>query len=142
MDQRSDVEKRLFFQIAREQVKPYKAQMSAFRSGPVFPGVTALPAHGRTPGHTMYMVSSSNEQLLIWGDIVHVPEVQTLCPEVGMAFDVDLAAAEATRRRVFDMAATDRLAIAGMHLHFPALAHLVRQRAGYRLIPSAWEQPN
>ncbi len=134
------IERRLFFQASREQVAPYKGRMSTFRSGEVFPGVTALPAHGHTPGHTMYMVSSGNQQLLLWGDIVHVPEVQTLRPEVCMVFDTDQSAAEATRRRVFDMVATDRLLVAGMHLHFPGFAHLVRLGAGYRLIPTAWEQ--
>ena len=39
-------------------------------------------------------------------------------------------AAAVTRRRVFDMVATDRLAITGMHLHFPGFAHLVRRGSG------------
>jgi glyoxylase-like metal-dependent hydrolase (beta-lactamase superfamily II) len=39
----------------------------------VFPGVTAIPRPGHTPGHTTYMVSSGKEQLLIWADTVHVP---------------------------------------------------------------------
>ena len=43
-------------------------------------------------------------------------------------------------RRVFDMVATDRLLVTGMHLHFPGFTHLVRQGTGYRLIPTAWEQ--
>jgi hypothetical protein len=41
---------------------------------------------------------------------------------------------------VFDMVATDRLAITGMHLHFPGFAHLVRPGSRYQLIPEAWEQ--
>jgi len=59
---------------------------------------------------------------------------------VCMEFDTDLYAAAVTRRRVFDMVATDRLAITGMHLHFPGFAHLVRRGSGYQLIPDAWEQ--
>ena len=34
--------------------------------------------------------------------------------------------------------AADRQAIAGMHLHFPAFAHVVRQGDGYHLLPDAW----
>jgi hypothetical protein len=71
---------------------------------------------------------------------VHVPEIQTARPEVCMEFDTDPDAAAATRWRVFDMVATDRLAITGMHLHFPGFAHLVRRGSGYQLIPEAWEQ--
>jgi hypothetical protein len=36
--------------------------------------------------------------------------------------------------------ATDRLAITGMHLHFPGFAHLVRRGSSYQFIPEAWEQ--
>jgi glyoxylase-like metal-dependent hydrolase (beta-lactamase superfamily II) len=135
-----DRERKLFFQAGREQVEPYRDRWRLFQKGEVLPGVTALPFHGHTPGHTGYLISSGGESLLIWGDIVHVPEVQTARPEVCMAFDTDKAAAEATRRRVFDMVATDRLLVTGMHLHFPGFAHLVRSGAGYRLVPAAWEQ--
>jgi glyoxylase-like metal-dependent hydrolase (beta-lactamase superfamily II) len=106
----------------------------------VFPGVTAIPRHGHTPGHTTFLISSGNDQLLIWGDIVHVPEVQTARPEVCMEFDTDANAAAAARRQVFDMVASDRLLVTGMHLNFPGFAHLVRRGTGYQLIPAAWEQ--
>lgn len=136
----NDREKKLFFQAGREQVEPYRKQWRLFQNGEVFPGVTAMPFHGHTPGHTGYMIASGGEQLLIWGDIVHVPEVQTARPEVCMAFDSDTGQAEATRRRVFDMVATDKLLVTGMHLHFPGFTRLVKQGTGYRLIPAAWEQ--
>lgn len=135
-----DREKKLFFQAGREQTEPYRKQWRLFQKGEVLPGVTAMPFHGHTPGHTGYLVASGGQSLLIWGDIVHVPEVQTARPEVCMAFDSDKGQAEATRRRVFDMVATDRLLVTGMHLHFPGFAHLVRQGTGYRLLPAAWEQ--
>jgi glyoxylase-like metal-dependent hydrolase (beta-lactamase superfamily II) len=89
----------------------------------VFPGVTAIPCHGHTPGHTSFLISSGNEQLLIWGDTVHVPEIQT-AREVCMEFDTDPAVVAPARVR---LVATDRLAITGMHLHFPGFAHLVRR---------------
>jgi glyoxylase-like metal-dependent hydrolase (beta-lactamase superfamily II) len=126
------------FQHARQQIAPYAARHRRFTGGEVFPGVTALPFPGHTPGHTGYLLASGGETLLIWGDIVHVPEVQVPRPEVTMAFDIDAAQAAATRRRVFDMVATDGLLVAGMHLHFPGYAHLLRQGEGYALLPEAW----
>jgi len=76
--------------------------------------------------------------LMIWGDTVHVPEVQTAFPEAGMAFDTDLAAAAASRKRMFDRVCTDGVLIAGMHLHFPSFAHLARRGDAYALYPEAW----
>lgn len=130
-------EKRLYFQCAREQIKPYMAdRMRTFSGGgEVFPGVTAIPRTGHTPGHTTYLIESGSDQLLIWGDTVHVPELQTARPEVCVAFDTDPIQAEASRRAVFDMASTDRLLVTGMHLYFPGFSHLAKQGAGYRLFP-------
>ncbi len=132
--------RRLNFQAAREQSEPYRNRWRMFRDGEVFPGVTALPAPGHTPGHTTYLIASGNEQLLIWGDTVHVPEIQTARPEVTVAYDIDPAMAEASRRRVFDRVATDRLLVTGMHLHFPGFNYLKRSGDGYALVPEAWSQ--
>jgi glyoxylase-like metal-dependent hydrolase (beta-lactamase superfamily II) len=124
----------------REQITRYKDRTRLFQKGDVFPGVTAIPCPGHTPGHTSFLISSGNEQVLIWGDTVHVPEIQTARPEVCMEFDTDPDAAAVTRRRVFDRVATDRLPITGVHLHFPGFAHLMRRGPGYQLVPEAWEQ--
>jgi glyoxylase-like metal-dependent hydrolase (beta-lactamase superfamily II) len=78
--------------------------------------------------------------LLIWGDIVHVPEVQVPRPEVTMVFDTDPNQAAATRRRIFDHVATDRQLIAGMHVHFPGFAYLTKQRDQYLMLPEPWDQ--
>ncbi len=133
-------EKQLFFQATREQVAPYKKQMRMFKDGDeVFPGVVAMAAHGHTPGHSMFNVQSGNEQLLIWGDIMHVPDIQGPMPQVTMAMDSDPAQAGATRQRVCDMVASDRLLVAGMHLHFPACSYVVRQGDGFKVIPERWQ---
>ena len=113
---------RLFFQAGRRRSR-YRA-LAAVPAGDVFPGV-AIPS-GHTPGHTTFMIAGV-EQLLIKGDTVHVPEVQTA--QVCMEVDTDQEAA-AVHRKVFDMVATDRLLVTGMHLHFPGFAAGAR---GHRL---------
>ena len=135
VDERSQ---QLYFGAGREQVAPYKDRTRLFRQGEVFPGVTAVPSLGHTPGHTAYLIASGDDQLMIWGDTVHVPEVQTAFPEAGMAFDTDLAAAAASRRRMFDRVGADGILIAGMHLHFPAFSRLARRGDAYALYPEAW----
>jgi len=129
-----------YFMTARRQLAPYRGRARLIQEGEVFPAVTAIALPGHTPGHTGYRIASGNETLLIWGDIVHVPEVQVPRPEVTVAFDIDPPAAAATRRRTFDMVATERLLFAGMHVHFPGFAHLARHGDGYALIPEPWVQ--
>src|ERR1700732_2501804 len=54
-DERS---RKLYFLAGREQVAPYKNRTRLFRQGEVFPGVTAVPSLGHTPGHTAFLIAS------------------------------------------------------------------------------------
>jgi glyoxylase-like metal-dependent hydrolase (beta-lactamase superfamily II) len=138
-------EKKLMFQQAREQTAPYRQRIRTF-AGPereISAGVTAVPCHGHTPGHTAFLLDSAGQRLLIWGDVVHMPEVQVPRPEVSMVVDVDPVAAAASRRRMFDMAASERLLVTGMHMHFPGFGHIARDGTGgaaYRFVPEPWQQ--
>lgn len=133
-------QKKLMFQQARDQTKPYLKRMRTFTSGEVMPGITAIPALGHTPGHTAYLIESNGERLMIWGDTVHIPEVQVPRPEISMVVDTDPQAAAASRRRMFDMVASERLLVTGMHLHFPGFGHVARDGASYAFVPEAWRQ--
>ncbi|HEY6431613.1 MAG TPA: MBL fold metallo-hydrolase [Acetobacteraceae bacterium] len=141
MAQASERAKQLYFKAAREQIAPYRDRLRTFNnSKEVFPGITTVLLNGHTPGHSGYMIASGNDSLLVWGDIIHVPEIQVPRPEVAIEFDTDPAAAAATRRRTFDMVASDRLLIAGMHVHYPGFAHVVRHGDSYAMLPEPWDQ--
>jgi glyoxylase-like metal-dependent hydrolase (beta-lactamase superfamily II) len=136
----SDLYKTMHFQWAREQTKPYLDRMRTFTSGEVFPGVTAIPARGHTPGHTAFLVASRADRLLIWGDTIHIPEVQFARPEITMVPDTDPQAAAVTRRKLLEMAAQERMLVTGMHMHFPGFGHVTREGSGFRFHPEPWRQ--
>jgi len=129
---------RSMFEHSRAQIAPYKARTRLFNGGEVSPGIVAVPIPGHTPGHTGYMISSAGQQLLIWGDVVHLPEVQVALPDTGTNFDVDYEQARKSRKKILDQVATDRLLVAGMHLHFPGFHYVARQGDGYVLHAEAW----
>jgi glyoxylase-like metal-dependent hydrolase (beta-lactamase superfamily II) len=118
--------------------RPYGDRLRSVRGGRVLPEITLLPHPGHTPGHSGYLIESRGEQLLIWGDIVHQPHIQLARPEAGALWDVDYAAAAATRRRVLDDAAREGLTVAGCHLDFPAVGHIARSGDGYAFVPRVW----
>jgi glyoxylase-like metal-dependent hydrolase (beta-lactamase superfamily II) len=130
-----------FFEMARVHVSPYIAagNVKFIADGEeVVPGLTAHSAPGHTPGHTMYRVTSGNDTLLIWGDIIHSYALQFAHPDWAIAFDVEPPKAIATRQKVFDMAATDRLTIAGAHVPFPGIGHVSRSGTAYAYEPLFW----
>lgn len=127
------------FPYAQQVAAAYRGRIRRIAGGAtVLPGVTAIDAFGHTPGHTIFRVASGDAQLLVFGDMVHVPSIQARFPGWGIAFDVDPAAAAATRRRVFDMAAADRVVVAGMHVDFPGLARVRRAGDAYELVAMPW----
>jgi glyoxylase-like metal-dependent hydrolase (beta-lactamase superfamily II) len=135
----SDYFKR-FFSNAREAVAPYARQIRKFAGEceELIPGVAAVLLPGHTPGMTGYRIGSSQDQLFIWADIVHVPHLQFAHPEWGMKFDTDMDQAAETRRRTFDWVATDRNLVTGMHLGFPGFGHVIRTGPAYSFVPAPW----
>ena len=128
-----------FFEGTKASVAPYRDRMRTFTRGEVAPGIEAMPLQGHTPGHTGYHLASGSDQLVIWGDIVHLPVLQSRHPEVTMVFDIDPDQARAQRRRMFDKVASEGALVAGAHLDFPALAHIERGTEGsYRVVPDVW----
>jgi len=98
-------------------------------------GIIAVAAPGHTVGHTMVRISSAGSELLLWGDIVHNAALQFPEPDRSIVFDHDPAMAIASREKVFDMVASDRLLFAGSHLPFPGLGHAAKASSGYTYVP-------
>lgn len=135
---RAPAEAKPFFDAAGAAVKPYAARTRRIQSGEAVPGITPVAAPGHTPGHTAYRIASGSEQLLVWGDVVHVAAFQFERPDWGIAFDSDMAQAAQTRRRMFDMAVSDRLLVAGMHLPFPGVGTVTRRGDSFAFAPQPW----
>lgn len=127
-----------FFKMAQDAVAPYAeaGKLKEFNAGDsLLPGITSVPAQGHTPGHAGYLFSSGDQQLLVWGDIVHSHAVQFARPEVSIEFDIDSKKAIASRKRIFEEAARKKLWVAGAHLPFPGLGHVRAEKKGYAWVP-------
>ncbi len=126
--------------LARRAVAAYGGKVTTFDTdGEILPGIASVFLPGHTPGHTGYRIESGDDELLIWGDIVHVPPVQFANPSLGVAFDADRALAEKTRRMILEDAAMHNLKIAGMHLPFPGFGSVERAGKGYRFASASYE---
>lgn len=119
------------FLVARQAFDGYRDRLRTFDVGEVLTGVTAVPLPGHTAGHTGYRLESGGQNLLVWGDIVHFPEIQIPRPDVSIAFDQDAHLAAETRTRLLDLANSERLLIAGMHLAKLGFAQVERMGGNY-----------
>jgi glyoxylase-like metal-dependent hydrolase (beta-lactamase superfamily II) len=121
-------------------VAPLAEQMSFVEDGAeIAPGVTAMAMHGHTPGHTGYMLSSGDRSLLITADLANHYVWSLGHPDWEVRFDMDKDAAAATRRRVLEMVAAERIPMLGYHMPFPAMGYVEASGDGFRWIPESYQ---
>ncbi|MEN5279172.1 MBL fold metallo-hydrolase [Brucella sp. TWI432] len=119
------------FLVARQAFDSYRDRLRTFEGGELLPGITAMSLPGHTAGHTGYRLDSDGKGMLVWGDIVHFPQIQIPRPDVSIAFDQDAHLAAETRARLLDCVTAERLLIAGMHLGEPGFARIKRNKLAY-----------
>lgn len=132
-----------FFDAAEAAVAPYQAagHYQPYQEfGALETGIEALPAPGHTPGHAAYLVRSQGQQLLIWGDIVHVAGIQLPHPQATVKYDSSESNAQATRARLLDLAVRQHPIIAAAHIAFPGLGHIRRHHGEYEWLPLNYDE--
>ena len=105
----------------------------------VVPGIRSVAAFGHTPGHMVYHIESDGRRLLLWADTANHYVASVQRPEWHVRFDMDKEAAVATRKRIFDLAAAERMPVTGYHMPFPALGYIDRSEGGYRWVPATYQ---
>jgi glyoxylase-like metal-dependent hydrolase (beta-lactamase superfamily II) len=127
------------FQNVRRVFAPVASNVIRFEPGKdVAPGIASIPAFGHTPGHSVFMISSGNGKLLALSDTTNHPALFVRNPDWSAVFDMDADAARATRRRLLDMAASERAQVAFYHAPFPATGHVAKDGNGFRFVPVNW----
>jgi glyoxylase-like metal-dependent hydrolase (beta-lactamase superfamily II) len=105
----------------------------------VAPGIHAVDAMGHSPGMLAFHVESAGKRLLIWADTCNHYVIGVQRPEWTLDVDDDKEKAAATRKRILDMASTDKLYVAGFHMPFPALGTIETSSGGHRWVPVSYQ---
>jgi glyoxylase-like metal-dependent hydrolase (beta-lactamase superfamily II) len=134
-------------EIARGQMGNVKRVFSALGSKvtqyeggkELVPGITSIASPGHTPGHMSHVISSGNAKVLIQADVTAgAASIFARHPEWQFVFDTDKAQAVETRKKLYDMAAAEKMIVQGYHFPFPAIAYVEKSGNGYRLVPVPW----
>jgi glyoxylase-like metal-dependent hydrolase (beta-lactamase superfamily II) len=117
-------------------LKPYLDRIHIVRGSADHLGFTPVIAPGHTPGHTCWLLAAPGGGFMALGDVVHVSAIQISHPDAGMIYDLDKDQAVKSRKRILDMAASERLAIAGAHVNAPGFGYIVRNGASFAFEPA------
>lgn len=105
----------------------------------IVPGITAVDAFGHSPGMMAYHVESEGKRLLNWADTCGHYVMSLQRPDLHLDVDDDKEKAVATRKRILDMVATDKIFVAGFHMPFPGLGYVEKFQASYRWVPHSYQ---
>ena len=104
----------------------------------ILPGFAAVDAHGHTPGMAAVQIGSGNDTMMFVADITNNPLIFARHPDWQLMFDMDAAASVATRKKLLDQAAADKLRLHFFHAPFPASGTVVKNGGGYEYLPALW----
>ena len=126
-----------FIPGTRKHLLPNRDRMVFVRDGQEFlPGIQAMAAPGHTVGHTVYVITSQGKTLCNVGDIAHHHTIVVENPRREFVFDTDGKQAVASRLRVFDMLASQRVAAVTYHFPWPGLGHIGKRGDAFRYYPT------
>lgn len=127
-------------EMVAKNVQPLAEKMTFLGDdSEVISGIHSVAAYGHTPGHLAFRVETGGKSLMLVSDTANHFVITLQRPEWHVSFDIDKDAAVQTRKRMFDMIATDRLPFIGYHMPFPALAYLKREGGGYRYVAETYQ---
>jgi glyoxylase-like metal-dependent hydrolase (beta-lactamase superfamily II) len=127
------------FTNVRRRFAPYDSRIERITDGAeVLPGLRALDTNGHAPGHMSYHLSDGAAQAFILGDLTSRAEINLTNPGWHVIFDMDPVMAEASRRRIFDRMAADRIRGVAYHWSFPSNGYVLKEGNGYRFVPAEW----
>lgn len=131
--------------VPKEEIEMFRSEArlsrfhdmaEAFEAGQVLsPGIQTIAAHGHEVGHTCFKITSEDETVLVWGDLVHVPSLQFDQPEIVWEYDADQAQAHESRLRILALASDNGYYVAGAHLDAPGIGRVSRLGKNFRFEP-------
>ncbi len=101
----------------------------------VAPGIQILDSYGHTPGHSVFVVNSGKDQLMVSNDTMYVPGILAPHPEWQGAYDQDGPMAITSRRRIIDRVIADKMQICGAHFPFPGAGTFAHDGNAYSFAP-------
>lgn len=122
------------FDIAERLLRLYDGRVRLIDPGEILPGIELHALPGHTPGHSGYLIRGEQQSLMLLGDVLHLAGLQAADPELGLEYDLDRAAAAATRRTVLAQSAREGWLVSGGHIH--GFGRVRSSGSGFEITPA------
>lgn len=134
-----DDAKKFFANLSKSTFETFKDSLELIQPGDnVLPGFEFIDAKGHTPGHMSVLITDGDDAVFNLADCAHHFLLMFARPENSAIYDADPTQAVATRRKIFDRIAADRLNVVGYHMPSPGFGNIRRIAGGYEWLPRPW----
>ena len=104
----------------------------------IAPGLSVFDLSGHTPGQIGVRIEDGGASLNLVADMLFHPAAHPAIPGFGIIFEMDKAAADATRARFFAEAAEEGSLLAATHMPFPGVGRIVKDAGTLEWQPADW----
>jgi glyoxylase-like metal-dependent hydrolase (beta-lactamase superfamily II) len=125
-----------YYEPANRMMKAYKGRIESFDPGKtIFDGIKSVNISGHTPGHTGYLIESNGERLFIFGDLLHIAQVQFSYPDFSLVYDSDIVKSASIRKSILGWLSDEKIPAAGIHIQFPGIGYVEKKSEGFTFTP-------
>jgi glyoxylase-like metal-dependent hydrolase (beta-lactamase superfamily II) len=125
-----------FIVHARKNLLPVRDRLIFYKDGQeILPGIQAMAAPGHTVGHHIFMITSGDKSFAFLADLTHHQILLLEKPRMEFSYDTDPKQAAASRVKMLDMLAANKIAVMSYHYPWPGYGHVVKNGDGFRYIP-------
>jgi glyoxylase-like metal-dependent hydrolase (beta-lactamase superfamily II) len=105
----------------------------------VVTGITSIDVSGHTPGMLAFNIESEGKRIVLTADTVNQYVMSLEQPEWHVRFDMDKEKGAATRKRVLDMLASEKVPFTGYHMPFPAIGYVEKANGSFRWVAHTYQ---
>jgi glyoxylase-like metal-dependent hydrolase (beta-lactamase superfamily II) len=126
--------------LVQNNVVPLAEKMTFIQPGQdVVTGITSIDVSGHTPGMLAFNIQSEGKRIVLTADTVNHFVMSLEQPDWHVRFDMDKEKGAATRRRVLDMLASEKVAFTGYHMPFPSIGYVEKAGESFRWVPHTYQ---
>ncbi len=130
------------FAATRQLVRLYPRLQQIDGDREIMRGISVFDLSGHTPGQIGVKIEDGGQSLNLVADMLFHPAAHPALPGFGIVFEMDKAAADASRARFFPKAAEEKSLLAATHMPFPGVGRIVKDGTALKWLAADWSYVN
>ncbi len=130
------------FAATQQLVRLYPRLQQIDGDREIMRGISVFDLSGHTPGQIGVKIEDGGQSLNLVADMLFHPAAHPALPGFGIVFEMDKAAADASRARFFPKAAEERSLLAATHMPFPGVGRIVKDGTTLKWLAADWSYVN